>query len=250
MIKSALEFITSLARPLIVTAEGRSYTADRLTLLTEPALAEARTLHVNSLRGLVDYALAQHDEHHQATDGDEWSHGIAAAHVVDPRRVELISWHFGKERQRETYAIATPPDGDKFPFGKFLPPADFLIRCLALFQQSGDMPAVLEVVGNLRDDAVRTLADDGVTQIATVRQGVNRASSVEIRNPVTLQPFRTFADVEQPMGRFVLRLAGGGDSGPPTVALFEVDDSQWRREAIDNVRAYLVEHLPEVPVIA
>lgn len=246
MIVDAMKHLRELAdearRPLFKLIDDRLYkvTPDgRTEPLREPG---ASGLAVHSLEGLADYAG------HGTEEGDEFPNGLVVQ-IVDPRDVRLVSYTFGAHRQRDTYATARPADGDRFSFGRYMDPETFVVSLSSLFEDAGDRDQILATVGNLRDEAVRMLADDGVTQRATVRSGLAKVEEVEIENPVSLAPYRTFADVEQPMGLFVLRMRGGGQGPPPQIALFEVDDGKWRQESIARIRAYFAEHLESVPVI-
>jgi len=246
MIKEAIQYVRELAddasRPLFVLVGERPFKVHP-SGSTEPLLeASAPVLAVHSLEGLADYAGLGTEQ------GDEFPHGLVVQ-VVDPREVRLVSFAFGPHRQRDIYAKAKPADGDRFAFGGYMDPETFVVALSSQFEDSDDRSDVLATVGNLRDEAVRMLADDGVTQRATVRQGLAKVAEVEIKNPVKLRPYRTFADVEQPAGLFVLRMKGGGEGRMPSIALFEVDDGKWRQESISRIRAYFAEHLEAVPVI-
>lgn len=204
----------------------------------EPEIAP---LAVHSLSGLVGF-------YKEANDRSELGHG-AMLHIVDPRKVQLVSDVFGALRQREVYVEAKAATGDQFPFGKWMSPDLFVIHLLALFIDAGDIGDIMTVVGNLAEESVITNKDDGVTQTVTVKRGIRKTEDVVIRNPVELSPYRTFADVEQPSAKYVLRTRGGGGEQLPEVALFEVDDGRWRNECIERIGAYLEQALPGVPVI-
>ena len=51
-------------------------------------------------------------------------------------------------------------------------------------------------------------------------------ADVKVPNPVTLRPFRTFIEVEQPESKFIFRMREGG-----RCAIFEADGAHgsWRR---------------------
>jgi hypothetical protein len=250
MIKAAIEYVRELSddasRPLFEVVAGRPFKVHP-DGSTEPLLEpSAPPMVVHSLEGLVDYAGIGLDE--VGLEGGEFPNGLVVQ-IFGPRDVRLVSHIFGPHRQRDAYARATPADGDRFAFGKYMDPETFVVALSSQFEAAGDRADVLATVGNLRDEAVRSLSDDGVTQRASVRTGLAKIEEVEIKNPVALQPFRTFADVEQPSGLFVLRMRGGGEGKPPSIALFEVDDGKWRQEAISRIRAYFVEHLESIPVI-
>ena len=88
------------------------------------------------------------------------------------------------------------------------------------------------------------VADDGVSQKVTVNAGVVKAADVIVRNPVTLVPFRTFREVEQPESPFVLRVDENANA-----ALFTGDGSAWKLEAVARVGEYLRKNLEGTNVI-
>lgn len=57
-------------------------------------------------------------------------------------------------------------------------------------------------------------------------------------------PFRTFIEIEQPESEFLLRAKKGYEG--IEFALFEADGGAWKKEAIDNIAAYLKENLKEI----
>lgn len=103
----------------------------------------------------------------------------------------------------------------------------------------------------MTDEAVKNVSDDGLTQTINVRAGITRVGEVDVPNPVTLRPFRTFPEIEQPASQYVLRLRSGGKGGgPPECALFGVDSGLWEIEAIALIKSWLQERLPGFTVIA
>ena len=98
----------------------------------------------------------------------------------------------------------------------------------------------MQGVGNLTEDAVRTMTDDGVSQVTAVRTGVATVADVKVPNPVSLRPFRTFIEVDQPESRFIFRMREGG-----RCAIFEADGGAWKLEAKKNIYNYLAEQLEE-----
>lgn len=59
-------------------------------------------------------------------------------------------------------------------------------------------------------------------------------------NPVTLRPYRTFSEVEQPSSEFIFRI-----NQLANMALFEADGGKWRLDAINNIANYLKEELAD-----
>jgi len=242
MIKEALEYLHGLARPELVEVDGRQHSTRQLHELPDPKYP---TIAVHSLRGVVDYYKAADFLAVPETKSD----ALLGLHIVGPREVRLVGAEFGPFRRRSTYCEAKPADGDAYPFGRYLDPETFVVSLSAMFVDGDDRPDILAVMGNLRDEAVLQIEDDGVTQTVQTKRGIDRQGTVKVHNPVTLRPYRTFADIPQPQGQFIIRTRGGGEGKPPSIALFEVDDGAWRRESIEGIRAYFAEHLEGVAVI-
>lgn len=81
------------------------------------------------------------------------------------------------------------------------------------------------------------MVDDGFTQKATVRSGIQVVDEVRVPNPVNLAPWRTFGEIEQPTSPFLLRLAKGPQD--PVVTLTIADDVTWRVNVVDAIWRYL-----------
>lgn len=97
---------------------------------------------------------------------------------------------------------------------------------------------LLKVVGNVKEENVRETGDNGIAQAVTIKTGVASAADVLVPNPVSLAPYRTFLEVEQPASSFIFRMKDG-----PSGAIFEADGGAWRNQAIANVREYLATEL-------
>jgi hypothetical protein len=245
MIREALEFLFTQAEERATEAEptyelddGRTYrTRDDHAVL--PAKPDFVPLH--TLGGLADYIRSDFDE---APAG-------RALIVKGPRKVELVSKTHGPFRVRHLLATAEPLIADAFPFDRFLDAEDFMIKALSRFERTEDLDAMLGLLGNLQSEAVRTSADDGVTQIVTVKKGV-KVQDVAVKNPVCLCPYRTFQDVAQPSSNYVLRLSNGEEGELPRVGLWEVDDAQWKVRSIEAIQEFLQEALQgaDVPIFA
>ena len=92
--------------------------------------------------------------------------------------------------------------------------------------------------------------DNGVSQqTVTTAGGVVLVGTAPVPNPVTLAPYRTFREIEQPESLFVLRMRTGKDGEKPTAALFEADGGSWKLEAIKRIAAYLREQVGTSPAV-
>jgi len=126
----------------------------------------------------------------------------------------------------------------------------FIISLQSMFVQTDASAEILRIIGNLKDGTVKSLADDGVSQSVTTKTGVATVGEVVVPNPVALQPFRTFPEIEQPESLFVFRLMSGGENAKPSAALFEADGGGWKNEAIQKIKTWLSDEVSGIPIIA
>ena len=242
MLKTLYDAIRKDAAPVNVSIGGRDYATVDIKPVHEPS---PRALTVTTLTGLVDYLKANVDK----LDVQE-----LLCHVESPAKVMLYSGLRGQHHDRAAF-IAVELQQVQIPLNTFIDAEKFNILVQSAFVEGDDAaPAtdkakVLRYASNVTQTASANSADDGVTQAVTVRKGVASVGIEPLPNPVTLRPFRTFAEVEQPASRFVFR-AKGADEGNVSFALFEADGGAWKGEAMRNVANFLREQVPGLNVIA
>lgn len=206
-----------------------------------PAEPQPRAIMVTTLGSFVDYLEHQ-------SDGLELEKHLI--HVEEPDTVRLLGPLQGRHQQRAVVIVAKAVV-PTFPFGQFVDLETFNIGLQAAFLDEGDRAAVLRVATRVRKASELTAADDGMTQRVSVRSGIELLEEQKVPNPVSLTPYRTFIEVDQPPGRFVLRLreSKGGDG--LHAALFEADGGAWKIAAVDSVVEKLTELLAgaQVPKI-
>ncbi|HUW08460.1 MAG TPA: hypothetical protein VM537_01965, partial [Anaerolineae bacterium] len=79
-----------------------------------------------------------------------------------------------------------------------------------------------------------------VSQTVSVRRGMSQTTQVVVPNPVTLKPYRTFREIDQPESPFLLRARNPkNEEGVPEFALFEADGGAWRLTAVERIKDYL-----------
>lgn len=214
----------------VVSINNQSYVIDEngnpqyiaLRYLAENALK------INTLSGLVDYIKSNLDR------ADEKLY----LHIASHKSVHLVST-LKPDGRREELAIAEAilPD---FWFDRFYDMEEFNVALQSIFVKNPDREILLKVVGNLKEDNVKTTGDDGVSQAVIIKTGVASAADVKVPNPVTLIPYRTFVEVEQPESKFIFRMKDG-----PRGAIFEADGGAWRNQAILNIKKYLGDQLSD-----
>ena len=116
-----------------------------------------------------------------------------------------------------------------------------MIEMQANFEMNEDLATILKVAGNVEAKTTANYGDDGVSQKTTIKQGIASKADVLVPNPVTLIPYRTFLEVQQPASQFVFRIRD--DRGNPVFKIVEAEGGLWRNEAMRNIKSYLEEHL-------
>lgn len=234
MLKEFINRILDLDRDIIVNdGDGREYSTLNLTPVKEPLPSKIR---INSLSGLVHYVKAGHDI---ATD-IEWM-----IHVEDHQTVHLISALTTKWAER--YRLVTASSEiyqHNFKFNYRYEAEDFIIKLLSQFKKTTHKDLVLKAIGNMKSGKVRTNTDDGITQSVAIKVGVELMERTEIVNPVSLMPYRTFLEVEQPESPFVFRVHDN-DEDIPCCSLTEADGGQWKIAAIENIKKYFEKNLKD-----
>lgn len=205
----------------------------------EPAPA---ALQLTSLLALVDYVRENHD----GLDRDK-----LVVHVANPRTVQLLGALTGEKRQRFVYAQVTCTDVGAEFLGKYHGQESFIIGMQVRFTPTQTRADIMKLVSSLKDEQTMEFAEDGVTQRVSAAKGVVIQKMVDVPNPATLAPYRTFREVEQPTSPFILRVKKGDQPGqPPGIALFEADAGTWQLEAMKRVADWLAAQNLDLPVLS
>ena len=116
---------------------------------------------------------------------------------------------------------------------RFMPYEKAVIELRSLYIPNEGTKYLLQLLSSISNESKVTSSDNGVTQQVEARSGIALNSMVKIEPRVTLQPFRTFIEVEQPASEFLLRINERGEIG-----FFPADGGVWKLEATRNVAAY------------
>lgn len=235
-IAQALEFVAGLKDKLHAASEveidGRQYSRGELKPVKAP---EVPRITLTTLTGIVDYCAAN-------VDGLDLTKCMI--HVVSPTRVELITEAAGPFKQRTTINVAEPllPS---FHFGSFMSSEDFIIGLNSTFTDEGDRDALLMDVASIKVEAGAGVKDDGTSQTVTVEAGARLLTERKTKRCVTLHPFCTFHEVEQPARQFLFRLSKEGQPG-----IFVADGEAWRNKAMADIKGWLKDQLQDMHIIA
>lgn len=221
-----IEKIEDMTGPkVIVTPQGAF--ADKHLYRVENKLAD--TIVLSSLSGLAEMIKQEINEYNlplfvRATSTER-------VHVFGAIRDDM-------QRERPFTAEAK---FISFDFNEYISIENMIICLKSRFAPTEDRDYLVQLLGNITDQQSVQTKDDGITQSATVKSGIQLIGEQRIKPIVTLKPYRTFLEVEQPESDFLIRLKDG------RAALFEADGGAWEREAVKNIADKLRELLEDVP---
>ena len=232
MIKEALEYLMDLAdNPTVEDSSGeREWIKGGYTEIVPPVPAALRFY---SLTAFIDFIQME-----EARD-------VAFIYVASPTDVASISILNGRN-QRAHYATAAPMIDGTFETAHWMNQERFVTDVQAFFSEdSPDKDALLKVAGNIRKHDTTTLEDDGISQQVATAAGVASQALETIPNPVTLRPFETFPEIDQPLRQYIVRFRGGEQGEHIQLALFLVPNPVYSFEVCGDIKTWLQQNLPE-----
>lgn len=230
MIEKALKYIVGMKAPVIQEICGETYSDKELRRISYNPKADA--IELSTLGSLIDYIKS----------GVDAMNGTMFIHVESPTCVSMYSM-LDYERKRE-YIAVVKANVPEFMFNRWTDHESFCIGVQSKFLPNPDRALLLKFAGTVESGTIAEYGDDGVTQKATVKTGIAAKSDALVPNPVQLQAYRTFAEVEQPVSQYIFRMQ---DKCGVQCALYEADGGAWRIEATKNIKAYLEAALRDNP---
>lgn len=235
MLEKAMRYIAGLKaesmEPKVLEIQGKTYCNKDLIRYDEEPMAQV--IQASTLTALVDYIKNCGKELRDAM----------IIHVKSPTEVELYSG-LTKERKRERLFLSQA-NVPSFGFDKWYDQERFIIELQANFEVNQDLQTILKVSGNVEAKTTANYGDDGISQKTTIKQGIASKTDVIVPNPVTLVPYRTFLEVEQPPSEFVFRIRD--INSEPAFKIVEAEGGLWRHEAMASVKTYLEKELQNIP---
>lgn len=228
-----LEKVEEMVQPQTLTEGIRTFVDKPMHMLVDEIAADT-PLRTNSLSSVADYIKSNADFDALASDGRK------IIHVEDEKTVWLYT-EMNSFKKRSALLLASAWVSS-FPFGQWLSLENFIISVQANFVADEHRDELLSFVATVKQDTGVEQQDDGVTQKVTTRSGVSLSRTSKVPNPITLRPFRTFSEVEQPESTFVFRIKAE-EGGGVKAALFAADGEAWRHDAILKIRDYFQTHV-------
>ena len=112
--------------------------------------------------------------------------------VVSPDQVDVLGTvrcDMQRERPYVTYAKF-----NRFDFDSYMSIENMIINLKSRFAPTEDRDYLVQLLGNITDQQSVQTKDDGITQSATVKSGIQLVGEQRIKPIVSLKPYRTFLD--------------------------------------------------------
>lgn len=229
MLKAAIEKIQEISKPMLQNVEGRVFaiSADSIDEV-RPTLDTPDTLDLNSLDALVKLvkteALKRYD---------------TPVYLTVPNHTTVDCFAQPEEEvgrfQRLIYYIARATDVPGWETRTQLPFEEAMIALRTRFQPTPDTDYALKLLSEITTGAKITFNDNGVATSVVTKKGIDLQTNQAIRPIVTLKPYRTFQEVEQPASQFLIRVSERG------IAFIEADGGMWKLQARETIKGYLEE---------
>lgn len=232
MLKEFVEHIQKTTQPLIQQVGSSTFVIKGIggTEELHPAIYHPDTLPLHSLEALVKMVQTE------------------ALSVGEPLYItipdHLTVRCFGQPQPdaryfRQVYYEARATDVPGWDNKVSLPFEEMQIALRTRFQETEDTPYVQKLLSDISTGAKVTYNDNGVATTVVTKKGIDLQSNQTIRPIVSLRPYRTFQEVEQPESVFLIRINDRG------ITFLEADGGMWKLKARETVKAYLEERLSE-----
>ena len=236
MLKEAIEKIEELAKPIILDKDGCTYAVNKDGEAQEiiPEAGYQSCLSLNSLDALVQMVRTEGVSVDRSADKLYLSvkdHMTVACfgHPQKDLREERINYYEARAKDVPGW------DGEvKMAFDKAA------VALQTRFQDGGDRDYTLTLLSQITCGAKVTYNDIGVATTVVTQKGVSLQQNSTIRPLVKLRPYRTFQEVEQPEGLFLIRIDERG------ITFTEADGGMWKLAARKTIKAYLEEALKDM----
>ena len=239
MLKEAIEKIEELASPIIVDKEGHTYAVNNDGVVREiaPAMVCQDCLALNSLDALVQMVRTE------GVRGDSTASSADKLYLSVKDHMTVACFGHPKKDLREGRIFYYEAQAKDVPGWDGEVKMAFDKAAVALqtrFQDGGDRDYTLTLLSQITCGAQVTYNDIGVATTVVTQKGVALQQNSTIRPLVKLRPYRTFQEVEQPEGLFLIRIDERG------ITFTEADGGMWKLAARKTIKAYLEEALKDM----
>lgn len=143
-----------------------------------------------------------------------------------------------KQREtRQTYYVAKATDVPGWDDSVKLGFEEAQIALRTRFQHTNDADYALKLLSDISMGAKVIYNDNGIATTVTTQKGIALQTNSQIKPLLSLRPYRTFQEVDQPESLFLLRVNERG------ISFTEADGGMWKLKARETVKDYFCDHL-------
>lgn len=233
MLKSAIEKIQELCKPHILDKDGHTFlvNADGYEEII-PTVDVPETLKLNSLEALVMMVKTE-----AIPDGVA---GEGPLYITVPTHDKVIC--FGHpfpeiNERRITSYVANATDIPGWGGKVSMSFEEAMIALRTRFQPTPDSEYALKLLSDITTGSKLTMSDNGIATSVVTRSGVALQANTPIRPIISLRPYRTFQEVEQPVSQFLIRVS------ERAITFIEADGGMWKLTARKTIKDYLTKAL-------
>ena len=232
MLKEFIDHIQKTTQPIIREIGSATFavTTDGETNEIRPTIDHPDTLPLHSLDALVKLVRT------------EAAKAQATLYITIPDHMTVRCFgqpdpdaRYFRQVYYEAHATDVPGWGEKVQLG--FEEAQIAMR--TRFQETADTVYALKLLSDICCGAKVVYNDNGIATTVTTQKGVALQSNEQIRPIITLKPYRTFQEVEQPESIFLIRVNERG------ITFTEADGGMWKLKARQIIKAFLEEQLAE-----
>lgn len=238
MLQEFIQHVQKTAQPLFREVNNATFAlwpdGTSVELIPESARAILpQTLKLNSLDAMV---------HLVKTEAMSYANGpiyiTASTHLTACCFMQPC---YDKRAERAVLYVANATDVPGWEDKTTLPFEEMQIALRTRFQdqESQDMIYTRQLLSEISTGAKIVYNDNGVATSVVTRKGVDLQANQPIRPFVTLRPYRTFQEVEQPSSVFLIRISERG------ISLMGADGGMWKLHARETIKAFLQTKLDE-----
>ena len=228
MLKEAIKEIERMAAPTTVEVDGSVYSNQQLVHIQDKK-PMPKCIELTGLDSVCK--MVRNEADHVGLQ--------IFIQVKDYRNVSVFTSLDSDEDRLYLYKCAA--DTPVVTTDRFMDYEKAVIELRSLYIPNDGTDYLLQLLSSISNESKVTSTDNGVTQKIQATNGIAMSSMVTVKPRVTLQPFRTFIEVEQPASEFILRINERGEIG-----FYQADGGVWKLEATRNVAAYFEEKLQDL----
>lgn len=232
MLKEFIEHIQETTKPSIFEKDGETFVirAGGEANQLRPVIDRADTLALTSLDAMVKMIQSE---------------GLkiqTPLYITVPNHLTVRC--FGKvqtesRQYRQEYYTAKATDVPGWEPESKLGFEEAQIALRTRFQGTQDTTYALKLVSDITCGAKVVYNDNGIATTVTTQKGIALQENAQVRPLISLKPYRTFQEVDQPESIFLIRISERG------ISFIEADGGMWKLRAREIIKAFLEDRLSE-----